>query len=352
MGSDKRVLVTGASGYVGARLIPGLLEEGYQVRAGFTDPAKAERFWWHDQVEVVALDVLDPGTVDAAMQGVDALLYLVHSMASDDFAEKDRKAARIVADAALAAGVSRIVYLSGIVPDGELSEHLKSRLEVEEILTVSGISTITLRAAVVVGAGSTSFEIIRQISERMPVHTIPSWMNSTVQPIAVVDVIEAIIGAIEVDGPSRHFDVAGPDRLPYADLLDRYSDIAGLTRPQVGLPGIGSDTVGVLAGLITDVPSATVEALIESLHHDMVAAEDDFVADLMPADHRLVGVDEGFRRSLADRPANVDPRSLDPMAAMPFDPDWSGGEGGGLGSAVAGVASVLRSIAVRFNRDS
>lgn len=342
------VLVTGASGYVASRLIPRLLENGYAVRAGFTNPDRAGDFWWSPRTRVVELDVLDK--VRAAVDGVASLVYLVHSMAGEDFAERDRKAAHLVAEACRHAGVSRIVYLSGIIPPipaEELSEHLASRVEVERILTESGIPTFALRAAVVVGAGSTSFEIIRQISERMPVHTIPQWMDSEVQPIAVVDVVQAILGALTVPGASRHYDIGGPDRMPYAQLLSTYTEVAGLTRPQVPLPAVSSDVVGMLAGLVTDVPSSTVEALIESLHHDMVASEDDFARELMPAGYSLLDVRTGFRRALAEPANDADPASLDPMGPLAHDPDWAGGQGGGVGWAIAGVSAVISSIVDR-----
>src|SRR5690606_15780320 len=139
-----------------------------------------------------------------------------------------------VARAVAEQGVRRVVYLSGLVPDvpeADLSEHLRSRLEVEQVLTAAPAVVITLRAAILVGSGSTSFEVVRQVAERMPVHTVPSWMDSTVQPVAVVDVLAALVGALDDDGPSRSVDVGGPDRVRYRELLETYSRLAGLTRP-------------------------------------------------------------------------------------------------------------------------
>ena len=223
-------------------------------------------------------------------------------------------------------GVDRIVYLSGVVPDvadDELSEHIKSRREVERILSDGPATVVVLRAAVLLGSGSTSFEIIRQVSERMPVHTIPTWMDSLVQPIALVDVLEALVGALEYTGPSRHFDVGGPDRLRYGALLEAYTSYAGLERPQVDVPLLPTALVGTLVGSLTDVPRPTVEALVESLRHDMVAADDDFREMLLPEGHRLVGLDEAFRRSLAS-PATR-PEDADPMGPLPQDPVWASG---------------------------
>ena len=353
-----KILVTGASGYVGGRLVPRLLADRHTVRASFSDPAKASRLWWHDDddVEVVEMDVLDVDEVRRAVEGVDAVYYLIHGMGGDDFAAKDRQSAANLARAAADAGVSRIVYLSGLVPnvpEAELSEHISSRLEVERILTASGVTTISLRAAVVVGAGSTSFEIIRQISERLPVTTVPDWMRSIVQPIAITDVIEALVGALTVDTGSRSYDVGGPERMPYPDLLKVYAETADLRRPQVNIPGLPTDLVGTLAGLITDVPSSTVEALVESLHHDMVCRENDFTIDLMPSDHEFVGLRESFRRALA-KPSgrSINPATLDPIGPMPHDPSWSGGSGGGMASLIAGATAVVTGTLGALGKDS
>lgn len=341
-----KVLVTGASGYVGSRLVPRLLQDGHEVAAAFSDAGKASAYWWRPDVEVVTMDVLDPGAVAPAVDGVEAVYYLIHGLGRDDFAQTDRKAARTLAEAAAAAGVQRLVYLSGLVPDvpeDELSEHITSRREVERVLTGSGVTTITLRAAVVTGSGSTSFEIVRQLTERLPVETIPTWMNTRVQPIAVVDVCEALTGALTVAPVSRSYDVGGPDRLPYADLLRRYAEVAGLTRAQVTVPGLPTGLVGRLAGMITDVDNDTVEALVESLHHDMVCRESDFVDDLLPPGHRLVGLDESFRRAVAKPVAGTDPSGLDPMGPMPHDPPWAGGSDNWVSAEVTDPAAALSS---------
>lgn len=323
----RRVLVTGATGYVGRRLVPRLLAAGYDVRTTVSDRKSSEPAWWSDQVTTVEMDITDADQVDAACAGVDALYFLVHGMGGDDFAAKDRQAAQNVADAVAKHGIGRVVYLSGIVPPvpaEELSEHIASRLEVERLLSASPATVITLRAAVVMGSGSTSFEIIRQVSERLPVQTIPDWMNSCVQPIAVVDVVEALLGALTVDAPTGHYDVGGPTSLPYGELLDRYAELAGLTRPQVVVPFLPTDLVGVLVGAMTDVPDTTVRALVESLHHDMVAADDRFRV-LLPPDHDLLGLDDCIQRSLAPERPDVPAAQRDPMGPMPQDPHWASG---------------------------
>lgn len=320
-----KILVTGATGYVGGRLVPLLLERGHDVRTTTSDPDR-EQPWWGPRVETVVMDALDAEQVAAACEGVDAVYYLIHGMGGDDFVETDRTAATHVADGVRTHDVGHVVYLSGVVPEvgeDDLSEHITSRLEVERILTDTPATTVTLRAAVLLGSGSTSFEIIRQISERLPVHTVPTWMDSLVQPIAVVDVLEALVGALEYAGPSRHFDVGGPDQLRYGALLDTYSSHAGLDRPQVEVPLLPTALVGTLAGSLTDVPRRTVEALVESLHHDMVAVDDTFRDALLPQGHQLVDLEESFRRSLA--PAAAAPEEADPMGPLPQDPAWASG---------------------------
>lgn len=319
-----KILVTGATGYVGGRLVPWLLDRGHEVRTTTSNPDR-EQPWWGERVETVVMDALDAEQVAAACEGMDAVYYLIHGMGGDDFAENDRTAATNLADAARTHRVDRIVYLSGIVPDvadSELSEHIESRREVERIIRDVPATVIVLRAAVLLGSGSTSFEIIRQVSERMPVHTVPSWMNSLVQPIATVDVLEALLGALTYAGASRHFDVGGPERLRYGALLKAYTEHTGLQRPQVSVPLLPTALVGTLVGSLTDVPRTTVEALVESLHHDMVAADDDF-RDLLPPGYRLMQLDEAFRRALTPRAAA--PEDADPMGPLLQDPAWASG---------------------------
>lgn len=324
------VLIAGTTGYVGSRLVPVLLRAGHEVRAGTRSRDALAGYWWSDQVTPVDLDVNDAAVCREAVEGVDAVVYLVHGLSGDDFRDQDRQAAQNVADAVTAAGVGRIVYLSGLVPDvdeDELSEHIVSRLEVERVLTDTPATTITLRAAVLVGAASTSFEIVRQISDRLAVQPLPTWMDSEVQPIAVVDVLEALLGALTVAGPSRSYDVGGPERLGYGDLIRTYADVAGTRRLAVTVPGLPMKVVGKLAGHLTDVDGPTVESLVESLRHSMVCADDDFRSDLLPDGYAMVPLRAAIERALDDPEPSTPGAERDPMAPLPSDPDWVGSPG-------------------------
>lgn len=305
--------------------MPRLLERGHTVRTTTSDPDR-EQPWWGAQVETVVMDALDADQVAAACEGMEAVYYLIHGMGDGDFAAGDRKAATNVVEGVRTHGVDKIVYLSGLIPDApddELSEHIKSRRVVEDVLSGAPATVVTLRAAVLLGSGSTSFEIIRQVSERLPVHTVPTWMDSMVQPIATVDALEVLIGALAYTGPSRHFDMGGPDQLRYGALLDAYTTHAGLERPQVEVPMLPTALVGTLVGSLTDVPRPTVEALVQSLHHDMIVADTDFRDVLLPEDHQLVGLAEALSRSLAPREST--PETADPMGPLPQDPAWASG---------------------------
>ena len=248
-----KVAVVGASGYVGSRLVPELLRRGHDVVATHhRSPSTA--YPWSGDVEWRRVDVHDEQAVVAALSGVDAICYLVHGLDDPDFMRLDRQAADNVAYAAGVVGATRLVYFSGIVPDlppDELSDHLLSRLEVEQILATAATSVLTLRASMVVGAGSTSFEVMRQTSQRLGVvQTVPAWMGSSViQPVAAADAVYYLAEALERPEVTGHLDVVGPDQLTYLTLLRTYARAARLLRVQVpvwlapvevGRPGRGS----------------------------------------------------------------------------------------------------------------
>lgn len=349
--------MTGASGYVGRRLVPLLVERGHEVTAAFSRRATADRFPWRDDVAVAVMDVADADQVMAAVEGAEAVYYLVHGMGGTDFVTRDRQAAHHVAHAAIEHDVGRVVYLSGLVPPvppERLSAHLRSRHEVEQILAASGVPTLTLRAAIIVGSGSTSFEILRQLSERLPVRAVPAWMNADVQPMAVTDTLEVLARCLEVEPVTRSYDIGGEERVSYRRLLDLYAEVAGLLRPEVTLPIAPSALVAWLAGQLTDVPSSTVEALVESLPHDMVCREEDFRTDLLPDGWRLTPVREALTRALAREVSGGGP--LDPLGPVPGDPEWAGGEihvedGAAVRSPRSPAASLLLGLP-RFDRSS
>lgn len=323
-----RVLVTGATGYIGSRLVPELIARDHEVVGTHTGELSCD-YPWAGEVEWRRMDALELPEVVAAVAGVDAVVYLVHGLDAEDFRRTDREAAQNMRDAVDREGVTRLVYLSGIIPEvhrDDLSEHLVSRLEVEETLAGSTASTLTLRAAVVIGSASTSFEIVRQISERMPlVQTIPSWMQDTmVQPVAVVDAVALLADALESPEVTGRVDLAGPDRLTYPDLLALYAEVAHLTRVRVPIPGLPDEVVGWLAGQLTDVPTPTVESLMASLHHDMVASQD-VRGRLGDATRVMTTLRDAIERSLVPFGEGPDGAAsgADPCAPSVGDPEWT-----------------------------
>ncbi|CAM3821108.1 NAD(P)H-binding protein [Nocardioides zeicaulis] len=315
------MLVTGATGYVGSRLIPELLEHGHIVLAASRSESGTADYPWDDEVETREMDVSDPTQVAAAVKDVDAVIYLVHSMDVGDFARKDRQAAEDMASACTEAGVRRVIYLSGLVPNGELSEHLRSRQEVEQVLLDAPVPAIVLRASMVIGAGSTSYELLKRLSDRVPLLTpVPAWMRSRIQPIAVEDVVHLIVCALQAPDMNTHLDVGGPDVLTYPELLATYADVAGLRRRRFLVPGLPTRLVGRACAAIAQMPVAEVVTLIASLRHDMVCGNDQFRHELLEPDYALVGVEEALRRSLAPDTGSGTSHRGDVQAAAATDP--------------------------------
>jgi uncharacterized protein YbjT (DUF2867 family) len=312
-----KVLVLGATGYVGSRLVPHLLDLGHEVVAASSSPPDPDRFGWDERVEAIRCDVTDESAVDAAVADADAVVYLVHSLQRSDFTDRDRRGAEHVAAAVGHHDVRRLVYLSGLVPDApenELSAHIASRLEVERILLGASDHAAALRAGVVIGAGSTSFEIIRQIATLFVVQPVPTWMHRSVQPIAVSDVLRAIGEALEDDGPRGAVDIGGPDVVTYPRLMRACSRGAGLSRLRLPAPLVPSGLVGLGTALATTAPFHTVTSLIESLHHDMLCRPGHTWTPREGGP--LLGLGEAIERA-------SDPAYAGPEAALPSDPDWT-----------------------------
>ncbi|WP_245559126.1 NAD(P)H-binding protein [Microbacterium indicum] len=301
-------------------------DDGHAVQAGARDLDKVTGLWWHELVDHVEIDVLDARSVETAVSSeVDAIVYLVHGMARDGFADADHVAAQNVARAADSAGVERIVYVSGIIPDvpeDELSAHLRSRLDVERVLSASSADVITLRAAMVFGGGSTSFELMRQLADRLPVTVIPGWMRHRVEPIAVADLTRAIVGALEAHGGTCHFDVGGGEAVLYPDLVQRYTELAGTQRPQLNVGFLPEKLIAQVASWVADIPSPTVKALMESLQHDMVAADSGWRSALLPRGAETLTIDDAIARALVPLDGD-DRRSQDPMRGWRSDPEWA-----------------------------
>ncbi|MEU9699622.1 SDR family oxidoreductase [Streptomyces sp. NPDC047981] len=334
-----KCLVTGAGGYIGGRLVPELLDAGHTVRCLARTPAHLRDHPWADRVDVVRGDVRDADSLRPALRDVDVAYYLVHSMTSGrDFEETDRLAARTFATEARAAGVRRIVYLGGLTPAGipvdELSPHLRSRAEVGRILLASGVPTTVLRAAVVVGSGSASFEMLRYLTERLPVMVTPSWVSTRVQPIAVRDVLRYLVGsALMPADVNRAFDIGGPDVLTYRQMMERYAQVARLPRRLIlPVPMLTPRLSSHWIGLVTPVPAALARPLAESLKYEVVCAEHDIARHVPDPPGTPLPFDRALALALQRvRDAQVVTRWSSaalpgaPSDPLPTDPDWAGG---------------------------
>ena len=268
--AEKTILLTGATGYVGGRLLNRLqADDRYRVRCLTRRPeALAGRTAPH--AEALAGDALDPASLARAMHGVDTAYYLIHSMdASGDFESLDRAAAKNFADAARTAGVRRIVYLGGLGGGSGLSSHLASRQEVGQILRSSGVPTIELRASIVIGSGSASYEIVRALVETLPVMITPRWVETAAQPIAIEDVVDYLLAALE-HRESAIFEIGGEDRVSYGEIIREYARQRGLRRRLIRLPLLTPRISRLCLALITPVYGRVAAAMVESLRNETV----------------------------------------------------------------------------------
>jgi uncharacterized protein YbjT (DUF2867 family) len=291
----KTVLVSGASGFIGSHVAARLVEEGYRVRAMTRNPRK-----YDGAGEPVEADVSDPGTLATAFAGVDVAYYLIHSLESDDFEQRDADVARNFAEAAATAHVERIVYLGGLgANDDTLSAHLRSRREVEKILRSGPVPVTVLRAAVVIGHGGISWEMTRQLADRLPAMVTPRWVRTRTQPIALRDAVRYLVGVLEpVAARGRTYEIGGPEVLRYIDMLQRVAKIRGSRLPNVTVPLLTPRLSSAWLRFVTDVDSATARNLVDSMTTEVVV-QDDTITRLIPG--TPMGYDDAVRLALADR---------------------------------------------------
>lgn len=300
--NTRTALVTGATGYIGGLLVPRLLEEGWRVRVLTRSANKLADVPWRRDVDVVEGDAAHNHTLRAAMDGVQVAYYLVHSMdGTGDFVDRDRRLAQGFGSAAKQAGVERLVYLGGLHPGGtSLSPHLASRVEVGETLLASGVPTAVLQAAVVVGDGSASFDMLRYLTARLPVMLAPRWLHNRIQPIAIDDVLRYLVGAASLPPEvSREFDIGGPEVLTYADMIRRFAAITGLRRRYIKtVPVLTPNLASYWVGLTTPVSPGVARPLVGSLVHEVVRQESDLDEYVPAPAGGLIGFDDAVREAM------------------------------------------------------
>lgn len=286
------ILVTGATGYIGGRLVPRLLEHGWRVRCLVRDPARLEGRPWRDRVEVMAGDVLDADTLAPALDGVRAAFYLVHSLGGgEEFHQRDLRAARTFATAAHTAGVERIIYLGGLAESSAgLSEHLRSRQQTGDALREAGVPVTEFRAGVIVGSGSVSFEMIRYLTERLPAMICPRWVFTRTQPIGIRDVLHYLADALETPASSgRIVEIGGADVVTYGEMMTIYAEVRGLRRWLIPVPVLTPRLSSYWVNLVTPIPAAIARPLIEGLRNESVVHDPsarELFPEVRPADYR------------------------------------------------------------------
>lgn len=328
------VAVTGATGYIGGRLVPLLLEQGHRVKVLSRRPEMLRDIPWKDQVEVIQGDLSDPEAAAQLCAQSEVFFYLVHSMAtSSNFAQLERECAHTVATAAREAGVKQLVYLSGLHPDGELSPHLSSRVAVGEILQDSSVPTLILQAGLVIGSGSASFEMVRHLCDVLPVMPAPRWVLNEVQPIAVRDILYYLAQAAKLPEPvNACVDVGGPQAHSYADLMRIYADAAGIRRPRIlALPVLTPWLAAQWVNLVTPIPRSLAVPLVGSLQHDCVVRNWEIHQLIPPPEEGLTDYRQAVNLALEKIRADAVQTSwatAHPVSApgepLPSDPQWAG----------------------------
>lgn len=327
--SGDTVAVTGATGYVGGRLVPALLDSGYRVRCLVREPRKLDARPWrhHSNVEVIAVDVADTAAVTEALRGCQAAYYLVHSMVASGgtYADRDRELAASFAAATRAAGLSRILYLGGLGEMGpDLSEHLRSRRQVEQVLASCGVPVTTFRAAMIIGAGSASFEILRYLVERLPIMVTPKWVTTECQPVAIADVLHWLVRCLEVPATAgKTLEIGGPDVMPYRELMRIMAEELGLRRRIIlPVPVLTPRLSSLWINLVTPVSYRIARPLAEGLKNRVVVT-DDTTQRLMP--HEALGVREAIHRAKVKIDRHAVETHWSVAGPVPGDPAWAGG---------------------------
>lgn len=330
-----RILVTGATGYIGGRLVPQLLEAGHEVAVFVRSPLKLRDVPWRTKVRIFKGDLSDPVAIRRAVNGADVAFYLVHSMsAGRDFVRAEAESARTFAEACAATEVGRIVYLGGLHPDeGELSQHLASRQAVGRTFLDCPVPSIVFQAGIVIGSGSASFEMIRHLTEVLPYMPAPRWVRNHVQPISVRDVLRYLMLSVSLeDGINRTFDIGGPDVLRYGQMMNGYAIEAGLPqRPIAALPVLTPWLAAQWVNLVTPIPRQIAVPIIASLQHNCVMREHDIDRYIPPPAEGLLSYRTAVRLALAREAAGQVETSWQnatvagaPSDPLPSDPDWTG----------------------------
>lgn len=328
--TSERIAIAGATGYIGGRLVPRLLDAGYSVRCLVRSPAKLESRNWasHPRVEIRKTDLENASETATELAGCQQAVYLVHSMlsAGSDYGSQDRLLARQFAIAAQQAEVSRILYLGGLGDNGrDLSEHLSSRREVESALASTGVPVTVLRAAMIIGSGSASFEILRYLVERLPVMITPKWVSTRCQPIAVRNVIGYLAGCISSpETTGRQFDIGGPEVLTYREIMRIMAEELGLrNRWVIPVPLFSPKLSSYWIHLVTPLHHRIARPLAEGLRNPVVCRDDE-ITRLVPMERLTVR--EAIRAALANIERHCVETSWSMAGPIPGDPDWAGGK--------------------------
>jgi uncharacterized protein YbjT (DUF2867 family) len=334
-GQPATCLVTGVTGYIGGRLVRELLQAGYKVRVFARFPDRLRDMPWINDVEIATGDALVSNEVENAMQNVDVVYYLLHALnKGKDFVDIETKMAETFAHAAKKKNVQRIIYLGGIIPEQKLSAHLESRKITGEILRSSGVPTIELRAGVVIGSGSASFEMLRYLTERLPIMITPKWVQTKIQPIAVRDVLYYLVGAAGiVENLNQAFDIGGPDVFTYKEMMIHYAKVADLRkRIIIPVPLLTPRLSSLWVNFVTPVPASIARPLVRSLINEVICKDSEIKKYLPDPIEGLTNFDKAVGLALQRvKEAQVSTRWSSasipgvPSEPLPSDPQWAGG---------------------------